>query len=128
MKIAVPVTTNNQIDSHFGHCDTYKVYTIADNGEIKDSQIIPSPQGCGCKSNIAGVLSSQGVSIMLAGGIGEGAINVLKRSGIIVLRGCQGDADMVVKLYATGKISDSGSSCQQHYQHHGGEHDHVCNH
>ncbi len=128
MKIAVPVTTNNQIDDHFGHCENYKVYTIEDNGEIKDSQIIPSPQGCGCKSNIAGVLASQGVSIMLAGGIGEGAINVLKRSGIDVLRGCEGNADMVVKLYVAGKITDSGSNCQQHQNHHGEGNDHVCNH
>ena len=128
IKIAVPVTNDNQIDGHFGHCDNYKVFTIAENGEIKDSQIIPSSQGCGCKSNIAGVLASEGVSIMLAGGIGEGAINVLKRSGVDVLRGCQGNADMVVKLYVAGKVIDSGSSCQQHENHHAGGQDHVCKH
>ena len=24
MKIAVPVTSDNQIDSHFGHCDSFE--------------------------------------------------------------------------------------------------------
>jgi predicted Fe-Mo cluster-binding NifX family protein len=128
MKIAVPVNGNNQIDGHFGHCELYKVYSIAENGEINDAQTIPSPQGCGCKSNIASVLASQGVTVMLAGGIGEGAINVLKHSGIDVVRGCEGNADMVVKLFVAGKVTDSGSSCQLHEQHHGDGQDHVCNH
>jgi predicted Fe-Mo cluster-binding NifX family protein len=128
MKIAVPVTNTNQIDGHFGHCESYKVYNINANGEISGVENIASPQGCGCKSNIAGVLAAKGVSIMLVGGIGEGAINVLKHSGIDVLRGCEGNADMVVKLYVVGKVTDSGSICQQHDHHHAGGQDHVCNH
>ena len=39
--------------------------------------MIPSPQGCGCKSDIAGVLENMGVSVMLAGNMGQGALNVL---------------------------------------------------
>jgi len=31
MKIAVPVTKNNQIDDHFGHCEFYNVFTISEN-------------------------------------------------------------------------------------------------
>ena len=34
MKIAVPVTKENQIDSHFGHCESYGVFTISDKNEI----------------------------------------------------------------------------------------------
>jgi len=51
---------------------------------------------------------------MLAGGIGGGAINVLNNSGIEVIRGCAGDATEVVKLYLSGLVEDSGSSCHQH--------------
>ena len=29
MKIAVPVTGENQIDGHFGHCESYGVFTMA---------------------------------------------------------------------------------------------------
>jgi len=36
---------------------------------------------------------------MLAGGIGEGAINVLNQSGIKVVRGCSGIAAEVVEQY-----------------------------
>jgi predicted Fe-Mo cluster-binding NifX family protein len=128
MKIAVPVTKENQIDSHFGHCESYGVFTISDNNEIAEIKNVESPQGCGCKSDIASVLASDGVTVMLAGGIGGGAINVLNNNGIEVIRGCSGDADQVVKLYLSGVVTDSGSSCHQHetHNHNGGSH--TCSH
>ncbi len=130
MKIAVPVTSENQIDGHFGHCESYSVFTITENKEIAEKKNVKSPQGCGCKSDIASVLAADGVSVMLAGGIGGGAINVLNSSGIEVIRGCAGDATEVVKLYLKGLVEDSGSSCKQHEAHHGHghEHGHNCSH
>ena len=126
MKIAVPVTKENQIDGHFGHCESYAVFTITDKKEIENIKRVQSPQGCGCKSDIASALGSDGVTIMLAGGIGGGAINVLNSSGIEVIRGCSGDATEVVKLYLSGLVADSGSSCHQHENHQ--LNGHICNH
>lgn len=126
IKIAVPVTSDNTIDSHFGHCESYGVYTISENNEITGIKRVESPEGCGCKSDIAGVLASDGVTVMLAGGIGGGAINVLNSNGIEVIRGCSGLADEVVKSFIAGLVSDSGSSCSQHEAHHG--HGHNCSH
>ena len=126
MKIAVPVTQDKQIDSHFGHCESYNIFTISEKNEITEIKNLNSPQGCGCKSNIASVLASVGVSVMLAGGIGGGAINVLNSCGIQVVRGCSGNATEVVKLYLAGLVEDSGSSCQHHdHQHQDG---HSCSH
>lgn len=128
MKIAVPVTRNNQIDGHFGHCEFYGIFTISEKNEIEKVQILKSEQGCGCKSNIAGTLAQIGVTTMLAGGIGGGAINVLNNAGIEVIRGCSGSPEEVVKNYLSGQITDSGISCQNHEDHHSGEHEHVCSH
>jgi predicted Fe-Mo cluster-binding NifX family protein len=132
MKIAVPVTNENQVDGHFGHCDSYGVFTISEKNEISDVKKVGSPEGCGCKSDIAGVLASDGVTIMLAGGIGGGAVNVLNNSGIEVVRGCSGDATEVVKLFLAGSVEDSGSSCHHHEEHHHEGHHHEdgssCNH
>jgi len=131
MKIAVPVTKENQIDSHFGHCESYGVFTISEKNEISDIKKVGSPEGCGCKSDIAGVLAANGVTVMLAGGIGGGAINVLNNSGIEVIRGCSGDATEVVNLYLKGTVEDSGSNCHQHEEHHHEGHHHeggsLCN-
>jgi len=127
MKIAVPVTGGNIIDSHFGHCESYNVYSVSENNEITGVKNIASPQGCGCKSNIASVLAADGVSVMLAGGIGGGAINVLNSQGIEVIRGCSGDATAVVRMFLGGAVKDSGESCQHHEHHHTDE-DHKCSH
>jgi predicted Fe-Mo cluster-binding NifX family protein len=118
MKIAIPTTGNQMVDSHFGHCEMYTIVTADEDLNIVKSEILPSPAGCGCKSDIASVLQSMGVKIMLAGGIGEGAINVLNRSGISVVRGCSGNVLNLTKEYLQGGIADSGNSCAHHENHH----------
>ena len=127
MKVAIPLKENNQIDDHFGHCAFYSIFSIDQNGEIKEEAIIEANQGCGCKSNIASVLADAGVKVMLAGGIGAGAINVLNNAGIDVIRGCSGDVTTLVKQFAAGDLTDSGVSCASHDAHHG-ENGHVCSH
>ena len=124
MKVAVP-TRGNIVDSHFGHCEAYTIFTADENKKIVSSEILPSPQGCGCKSNIASVLREQGVSVMLAGNMGDGALNVLNHQGITVYRGCAGNVRDVAEAFLQGKVDDSGVGCHQH--NHQGE-GHQCNH
>lgn len=126
-KVAVPVTGAKRIDDHFGHCEFYAVFTINEGNAIVNEEVLASPQGCGCKSNIASVLAANGVSTMLAGGIGAGAINVLAMNGIEVVRGCNGDAREAVEKFVNGQLIDSGESCSQHDHHHG-DGGHTCNH
>ncbi len=123
MKVAVP-TRGNIVDGHFGHCEMYTIFTT-ENNQIVKTEILPSPQGCGCKSNIAEVLRSIGVSVMLAGNMGDGALNVLNHYGISVIRGCSGDVKGVAEDYLKGQLNDSGEGC--HHHEHEGE-GHVCNH
>ena len=89
MKIAIP-TRNQSVDDHFGHCEYYTIFTISEDKQIADRETQASPEGCGCKSNIAGVLEEKGVSLLLAGNMGEGAKNVLEAHHIQVIRGCSG--------------------------------------
>ncbi len=112
MKIALP-TQNNKIDSHFGHCEYFTVFTT-EGTEITSEEIVPSPVGCGCKSDIAQTLSAMGVNMMLAGNMGDGAVNVLGQAGIQVVRGCSGDVREVALAWLSGEIIDSGDSCHEH--------------
>jgi predicted Fe-Mo cluster-binding NifX family protein len=123
MKIAVPTTQTNTVDAHFGNCQFYTIYNIGDKKDILNTEILPSPQGCGCKSNIASVLKEKGVSLLLAGNMGGGAVNVISNQGIKVVRGCEGDIDMVVTNYLKGELTDSGETCAHHHE--DGE---TCNH
>ncbi|HUX94819.1 MAG TPA: NifB/NifX family molybdenum-iron cluster-binding protein [Bacteroidales bacterium] len=142
MKIAVPVANDNQIVDHYGHCESYNVFTISDNKEIEEIKEIKkdgSSEGCGCKSDISSRLSEDGVKVMLAAGIGEGAVNALNNYGISVIRGLSGDATEVIKLYLNGSVLDKGSSCSKHqapkelklnvqYHNHDNGHDHKYGH
>ena len=112
IKIAIP-TQDDVVDDHFGHCDHYTVFTV-DNKSIISSERLDSPQGCGCKSNIASVMQEMGITIMLAGNMGMGAFNKLSTHGINVVRGCHGNIEDVLKAYLEGSIADSAESCSHH--------------
>ena len=115
MKIALP-SNQNMVDEHFGHCQYFTVFTVNDNNEIVAEDQVNSAEGCGCKSNIVQTLSEMGVNIMLAGNMGQGAVNVLENCGIEVLRGCSGDVKLVAQDFLTGKLQDSGIGCHEHGQ------------
>ena len=112
MKIAIP-TKNNRVDAHFGHCQYYTVFTV-DEKQVTAREIIPSPQGCGCKSEIATTLKRIGVEVMLAGNMGNGAINKVTGAGIQVVKGGDGDVDMLFRSWLNGEVKDSGTSCDHH--------------
>lgn len=113
MKIALP-SQQNMIDDHFGHCEYFTIFAVNDNKEIISQETLASPVGCGCKSNIAQTLSAIGVKFMLAGNMGEGAVNVLNNHGIEVLRGCSGDVKTVALSWLEGNLQDSGDVCHEH--------------
>lgn len=112
-KIAIP-TRNNLIDNHFGHCDHYTIYTIANNNTIVSELTLESPQGCGCKSDIAQTLRQMGVSVMIAGNMGNGAYCKLTEQGISVLRGCSGPIADAIAQYIAGTLADSAEACDHH--------------
>lgn len=113
MKIALP-TNGKEVDGHFGHCQCFTIFTVDDDNKIASQETLTPPSGCGCKSNIVPQLADMGVSVMLAGNMGGGAVNVLSSNGIEVVRGCAGDVREVTEAWLTGQIHDSGIGCQPH--------------
>ena len=110
-KIAIPITEDNKVEDHFGHCKFYEVYTFSDTNELISLKLLESDGKCGCKSNIINILKDEGITLMLSGNIGEGAKNKLDASGISVIRGCSGKSADVILDFLEGKISDNGVSC-----------------
>ncbi len=122
MKIAIP-TKNNQVDDHFGHCEYFKVFVVEES-KVVSSEDVPSLQGCGCKSNIVNDLKEQGVEMMLAGNMGQGALSKLTSANIKVVRGCKGNVDTLITDFLAGKVKDQLIMCEPH----GHDHGHQCNH
>jgi predicted Fe-Mo cluster-binding NifX family protein len=114
MKIACP-SKNNIIDDHFGHCDHFTIFTVSlEDQQILGSEVVTSPKGCGCKSDIASTLAQKGVSLMLAGNMGAGAVSKLAASGIDVIRGCSGDLKDVTHSWLRGQLKDTSINCTAH--------------
>jgi len=113
MKIALP-SEGQQVGSHFGHCQCFTVFTVDDENKIVSEETLTPPPGCGCKSNVVPELANMGVSVMLAGNMGGGAVNVLSSHGINVVRGCAGSVREVAEAWLAREIEDSGASCQSH--------------
>jgi predicted Fe-Mo cluster-binding NifX family protein len=113
MKIALP-SSGAQVDDHFGHCQCFTIFDVDDGNKIVSEETLTPPPGCGCKSNIVPQLAGMGVSVMLAGNMGGGAVNLLESNGIKVIRGCAGDVREVAQEWLAGRVDDSGASCQSH--------------
>lgn len=122
MKIAVTYD-NGQIFQHFGRTEYFKVYTVAD-GKVESSEVIGS-NGSG-HGALAGILSDNGIDVLICGGIGGGAQSALAQAGIEICAGAQGDTDAAVEAYLAGELVNAGVTCSHH---HGSEHtcgDHGC--
>ena len=120
MKIALP-SRGEQIDGHFGHCEHFKIFTTLGNAIEREETLTPPP-GCGCKSNVVVDLAKMGVTLMIAGNMGQGAVNKLTGNGITVIRGIEGSPRAAVEAYLAGQLADSGEGCSAH------EHGHDCGH
>ena len=112
-QIAVP-TRDGKVDDHFGHCAYYTIFSINEDNKIIKTKRLDSPEGCGCKSQIAEQMQQMGITLMLAGNMGQGAFNKLSLHGIEVIRGCKGNIEDVVRNYLDGKILDSAETCSHH--------------
>ena len=118
MKIAVTYDNGN-IFQHFGKTENFKVYEVEDN-QVVSSEVIGS-NGTG-HGALAGLLSEQGVDVLIPGGIGGGAQAALAEAGVERCSGAEGDVDAAVEAYLNGTLTSAGATCD----HHDHEEGHSC--
>lgn len=122
MRIAIPLQ-QGRFSQHFGGAETFAFYTVdPTNRSIADRQLDHPPEhGRGIYPMW---LRNQGATVVLAGGMGPRAIDILGRQGIEVVLGVHGDdPDAVVQSYLDGSLDASGEVCHEHGYHDCG-HDH----
>ena len=89
--IAIPSTAPGglgaSLGAHFGHCDLYTLVT-ADNGKISDVTVIPNVphQQGGCMAPVQH-LANNGVTQLIAGGMGLRPLMGFNQAGIDVYFG-----------------------------------------
>ena len=110
MKIAV-ASDNKEVAGHFGHCAGFTIFDI-DKDVIVKEVFIDNP---GHKPGFLPVfLHEKGVNVIIAGGIGGGAIDLFNEKQIEVVTGASGNVRLVVENYINGKLKSTGSICHEH--------------
>ena len=110
MKIAVPAM-GNMVAGHFGHCENFIIFET-ENGAIQSQETIANP---GHRPGfLPNFLGDMGVEVIIAGGMGGGAVEIFNERNIEVILGAQGDAAEMVETYLKGELQSTGSICHQH--------------
>lgn len=108
MKIAVP-TAQNKLCLHFGHCEVFTFFEIED-GEIKNTEAhTPPPHAPGI---IPPWVAKNGATLVIAGGMGQRAINLFNEQGVQVIVGAQPDEPKaVVEAYLAENLELGTNTC-----------------
>jgi Mrp family chromosome partitioning ATPase/predicted Fe-Mo cluster-binding NifX family protein len=99
--LAIPVS-EGKLASHFGHCENFALIET-ENGEIKSTEMrTPPPHEPGI---IPRWLHDQGADVIIAGGMGERAKQLLSENGIEVVVGAPMDSpESIVNRYLTNTL------------------------
>lgn len=110
VKIAIASDGTN-VTEHFGHCAGFVVMTI-ENQTTTDRAFVENP---GHKPGfLPNFLHDRGIQVIIAGGMGSGAVEIFKEKGIEVITGASGSVDTVVEQYRSGQLKSTGSVCHDH--------------
>jgi predicted DNA-binding protein (UPF0251 family)/predicted Fe-Mo cluster-binding NifX family protein len=111
MKIAVSYE-NEEVFQHFGQSPSFKFYEIK-NKKVVATQV-EATAGVGHRDLIPW-LQERNVNVLICGGIGGMAIDLLKEAGIACYAGVMGEADEAVQQFLADQlVSVSTPTCDCH--------------
>jgi ATP-binding protein involved in chromosome partitioning len=110
MKYAVPIT-GGVVASHFGHCEEFALFDVNEESKkILRKELVSSP---GHQPGLLPEwLAEQGVSLVIAGGMGSRAQSLFQQNRIGVVTGIlESDPEKVVQRYLNGKLNSGPNIC-----------------
>jgi predicted Fe-Mo cluster-binding NifX family protein len=124
MRIAVSADNRNGLDSvvspHFGRCPYYILVDV-DGQEVQAVNAIDNPyHGQHSPGVVPGFIHSQGVNVMLTGGMGGRAIAFFEQLGIEAVTGASGTVRRSLELYLGGQLRGV-QPCHESIEHGHGE-------
>ena len=110
MKVAVPVS-GGRLAAHFGHCEQFALFDVdQENKRITSQGLVTAPEHQ--PGLLPRWLAQQGVSLVIAGGMGSRAINLFQESNISVVIGAmEEDPEKAVLDYLEGGLATGGNIC-----------------
>jgi len=114
MKIAV-ACEGKTITQHFGHCENFTFFETKGN-KIIHSEALANP---GHRPGfLPKFVAENGAEVIIAGGMGGGAVDLFNEANIEVVVGANGDAETNVLAYLAGELVSTGSVCHDHSMEH----------
>lgn len=110
MKIAV-AAMGNQVAQHFGHCEAFWIYDTENGAIQQETRILNPGHRPGFLPNFLGDL---GVKVIIAGGMGGGAIEIFNERDIETIVGAAGEPRTAVEQYLNGELKSTGDVCHEH--------------
>ena len=110
MRYAVPVSAG-VLSLHFGHCEHFALIDVdEDKKEITSKELVPSP---GHEPGLLPQwLAEQGVSFVIAGGMGSRAQSLFQQNNIGVIIGTmENDPEKAVLSHLDGKLAAGDNIC-----------------
>ncbi|MCB5266836.1 MAG: NifB/NifX family molybdenum-iron cluster-binding protein [Candidatus Cloacimonetes bacterium] len=108
MKLAMPLS-QNELSSHFGHCEAFAIFTIEDGKISKQETVDPPVHEPGSHPRF---LHELGVSVVIAGGMGMKAQELFQQNGIEVIVGvCPLPLTDIVTMYINNKLEAGDNRC-----------------
>ena len=110
MKIAVPMT-GGLLSQHFGHCEAFALYdVIPERKEIERVRSVTPPAHA--PGVLPGWLHSEGVDLVIVGGVGSRARALLSSTGIRVVTGAPLERpDAIVRSYLDATLVTGDNAC-----------------
>jgi ATP-binding protein involved in chromosome partitioning len=110
MRYAVPVS-GGLMSPHFGHCEQFALFDVdVDKKEVTKKQFVPSPEHQ--PGLLPAWLAEQGVSMVIAGGMGPRAQEIFYQNGIgVVLGALESDPERAVLKHLTGGLDTGDNVC-----------------
>jgi predicted Fe-Mo cluster-binding NifX family protein len=121
MRIAVPIQ-QGRFSAHFGGADAFAFYTVDETTRTVGARHLDAPPEHG-RGVFPSWLRHHHVNVVLAGGMGPRALNLLGQHGIEVVIGVEGDnPDTMVRAWLDGTLEATGEACHEHGYHDCGHH------
>ena len=116
MKIAIPVA-GGILSSHFGHAPAFAFVDVDREARLIQS-VTEEPAPEHQHGLLPRWLSQRGVDVVIAGGMGEHARQLLSAASITVHTGVQpASVETVVQQFLEGTLATGPATCQHRCQH-----------
>jgi len=110
MKYAVPVA-GGRLSPHFGHCEEFALFEVEEGGKkIVGRETITPPEHETCI--LPEWLVQKGAGVVIAGGMGMHAADLLRQNGIdVVLGALESDPEQAVLNHLNGSLETGDNAC-----------------